>query len=141
MSYYISEEIRSRVREDCRDRCSYCQSLQKYILGILEIDHIIPKTDGGSDEAQNLCLACRLCNSYKSTQTSGRDPETLLKIALFNPRIQQWPNHFDWSKDGLYVVGKTACGRTTIGALQLNNSYALTVRSAWVSVGWHPPTD
>lgn len=61
MSRYISEDIRSRVRKDCRDRCSYCLSSQQYILGILEIDHIIPRVDGGNDSTENLCLACRLC--------------------------------------------------------------------------------
>lgn len=138
---YISEEVRSQVRRDCRDRCSYCQALQQYILGTLEIDHIIPKVDGGSDEAENLCLACRLCNSYKSAQTSGLDPETCEKIPLFNPRKQQWSDHFKWSENSVYTIGKTNCGRATIDALQLNNSYAITVRTAWVSVGWHPPAD
>jgi len=38
-------------------------------------------------------------------------------------------------------MGQTACGRATVLALQLNNAYAVTVRQAWVSVGWHPPTE
>jgi hypothetical protein len=141
VSRYISEDIRSRVRKDCRDRCSYCLSSQQYILGILEIDHIIPRVDGGSDSTENLCLACRLCNSYKSFQTSGYDLETSQKIALFNLRKQHWLDHFNWSESGIYVIAKTACGQVTIDALQLNNSYAVTVCTAWVSVGWHPPMD
>ncbi|BAZ12013.1 HNH endonuclease [Calothrix sp. NIES-4071] len=35
----------------------------------------------------------------------------------------------------------TACGRATVIALQLNNVYAVTVRQAWVSAGWHPPIE
>ncbi|MCC5650304.1 hypothetical protein LC609_10735 [Nostoc sp. XA013] len=31
--------------------------------------------------------------------------------------------------------------RATVLALQLNNPYAVTVRQAWVSAGWHPPTE
>jgi hypothetical protein len=107
----------------------------------MEIDHIIPKADGGSDDELNLCLSCRLCNSYKGTQTSKIEPETRKMIALFNPRRQNWSEHFDWSEDGIYVLGKTACGHITIDALQLNNPYALAVRQAWVSVGWHPPDE
>lgn len=38
-------------------------------------------------------------------------------------------------------MGLTACGRATVLALQLNNAYAVTVRQAWVSVGWHPPVE
>jgi len=45
----ISEEIRMRVRADANNQCGYCRSLQKYVLGILEIEHIIPKAAGGSD--------------------------------------------------------------------------------------------
>ncbi|MFM6154136.1 MAG: hypothetical protein ACKPE3_14250 [Sphaerospermopsis kisseleviana] len=36
-------------------------------------------------------------------------------------------------------MGLTAFGRVTVVALQLNNIYAVTVRQAWVSAGWHPP--
>ena len=46
----ISEAVRARVRASAQDRCGYYQSLQKYVLGILEIEHIIPKAAGGSDE-------------------------------------------------------------------------------------------
>lgn len=86
-------------------------------------------------------MSALLCNSYKSFQTSGYDLETSQKIALFNPRKQHWLDHFNWSESGIYVIAKTACGQVTIDALQLNNSYAVTVRTAWVSVGWHPPMD
>jgi 5-methylcytosine-specific restriction endonuclease McrA len=72
----VSEAVRTRVRASAQDRCGYCQSLQKYVLGILEIEHIIPKAAGGSDREENLWLACRLCNSYKSVQTQGQDPES-----------------------------------------------------------------
>jgi hypothetical protein len=58
-----------------------------------------------------------------------------------HPRQQTWSEHFHWSADGAYVMGKTGCCRATIDAVQLNNPYALTVRQAWVSVGWHPPDD
>lgn len=58
-----------RVRAAAKDRCGYCLSLQKYVLGILEIEHIIPKAAGGSDDEENLWLACRLCNSYKGKPT------------------------------------------------------------------------
>jgi hypothetical protein len=141
LSRYISDEVRARVRSAFGDRCSYCRSAQKYFLGVLEIDHIIPRVDGGTDDESNLCPACRLCNGYKAAQTSAIDPETGQSIALFHPRQQTWSEHFHWSADGAYVMGKTGCGRATIDAVQLNNPYALTVRQAWVSVGWHPPDD
>ena len=111
------------------------------MLGPLEIEHIIPKANGGGDEEENLWLACRLCNNYKGTQTQTIDPLTHRKVKLFNPRRQKWSRHFTWSEDGIYIVGLTATGRATVLALQLNNPYAVAVRQAWVSVGWHPPVD
>jgi hypothetical protein len=137
----ISEAVRVRVRASAQDRCGYCQSLQKYVLGILEIEHIIPKAAGGSDEEENLWLACRLCNSYKGIQTQGQDPESDRNVKLFNPRFQQWTRHFTWINNGTHIEGITACGRATVIAMQLNNPYAVPVRQAWISAGWHPPTE
>jgi 5-methylcytosine-specific restriction endonuclease McrA len=135
----ISSEVRERVRADARNQCGYCLSQQKYVLGILEIDHIVPKAAGGSDDEENLWLACRLCNSYKGVQTEAKDPVTHCTVKLFNPRSQNWNQHFIWTNGGILIEGKTDVGRTTVIALQLNNSYAVTVRQAWVSAGWHPP--
>lgn len=138
---YISESVKTRVREAAQDRCGYCQSLQKYVLGVLEIEHIIPKASGGSDNEENLWLSCRLCNSYKGTQTKATDPISTQPVQLFNPRTQKWSQHFTWSGEGVYIIGLTPCGRATVLALQLNNIYAVTVRQAWISVGWHPPPE
>jgi len=137
----ISEAVRMRVRADANHQCGYCRSLQQYVLGMLEIEHIIPKAAGGSDDEDNLWLACRLCNVYKGTQTHAKDPVTNRKVKLFNPRQQQWKRHFAWTNDGSFISGLTATGRATVLALQLNNPYAIMVRQAWISAGWHPPTE
>jgi hypothetical protein len=99
----------------------------------------MPQARGGTSEEENLWLSCRLCNSYKGTQTHGRDPLTGRRIRLFNPRRQNWNRHFVWSKNGTRVIGRTACGRATVNALQLNNIFAVMVRRQWVAAGWHPP--
>lgn len=137
----ISEDVRTRVGASANNQCGYCQSLQRYVLGVLEIEHIIPKAAGGSDEEKNLWLACRLCNSYKGAKTQAKDPESEQNINLFNPRRQKWTSHFIWINDGTHIAGITACGRATVLAMQLNNPYAVTVRQAWISAGWHPPTE
>lgn len=135
----IDSKVRERVRAVANNQCGYCLSQQKYVLGILEIEHILPKAAGGSDGEGNLWLACRLCNSYKGIQTEAKDPITRRTVSLFNPRLQSWEQHFRWANGGILIEGKTDIGRTTVVALQLNNSYAVTVRQAWISAGWHPP--
>ena len=138
-SHRISEEPGARLRNKAGDRCGYCLNHQQYVLGPLEIDHIVPTANGGSDDEENLWLACRLCNGFKGTQTGGTDLITGRRVKLFNPRRQQWRRHFSWSEDGTRIQGRTACGRITVLALQLNHIIAVTVRGAWVAAGWHPP--
>lgn len=108
-------------------------------MQVLEVEHIVPKAKGGTDDEDNLWLACRLCNNAKNTQTHGTDPLTGQRVRLFNPRIQRWKRHFYWSDDGTWMNGRTACGRATVAGLNINNEIALVVRRNWVSAGWHPP--
>ncbi len=109
-------------------------------MGRLQIDHVWPLAEGGSDEPENLCLACELCNQYKWAKTTGIDPQSGNAIELFNPCQQQWTDHFVWSTDGVLIHGLTPSGRATVEALRLNNPLAVTVRRNWVLAGWHPPT-
>jgi HNH endonuclease len=138
---YVSEEVRDRVRAAVRDCSGYCLSPQHLVLGWLEIEHIIPTARGGSDDEENVWLACRFCNTFKGDQTHGVNPATGRRVRLFNPRRQKWSDHFSWSADGTEVMGKTPCGEATVVALQLNNPLAVVVRSHWVKAGWHPPGD
>lgn len=136
-----SAAIRQRVRQAARERCGYCLSPQWYVMGKLEVEHIIPRVLGGSDDDSNLWLACSLCNRYKGSQVTAFDSLTGAEVALFNPRTQVWREHFLWGGDGTHILGLTPIGRATIGALQLNNELAVEVRRNWVLAGWHPPED
>jgi hypothetical protein len=137
----LSIVTQRRVRAQARDCCGYCLSSQKYVLGQLEIEHLHPEARGGTNEEENLWLACRLCNSYKGIQTHGRDPISGRRIRFFNPRRQNWKRHFTWSPDGTRILGLTACGRATVVGPQLNNLIAVNVRREWVKAGWHPPEE
>jgi hypothetical protein len=138
-SRYLGRALRQRVREQAGDRCGYCLSHQRYVLGRLEVEHILPRARGGGSNEGNLWLSCRVCNSYKGTKTHGRDPLTGRRPRLFNPRRQEWARHFSWSDCGTRILGRTACGRATVTALELNNIFAVMVRREWVAAGWHPP--
>lgn len=123
-----------------KNRCGYCLSPQRLVLARLEVEHILPLAKGGSDREENLWLACPICNRYKGAKTTGVDPETGEEVPLFNPRTQDWFQHFAWSDDGIRIIGRSAVGRTTVQALRLSDDPdVLTVRSYWVLAGWHPP--
>lgn len=95
-SSYIPDELRQRIHEQAGHRCGYCLSAQQYVMGQLEIEHIVPTARGGTDDESNLWLACRLCNGYKSDQIEAIDPQTGKTVRLFNPRTQSWSDHFTW---------------------------------------------
>lgn len=135
----VSESLRRRVREAARDRCGYCLSPQRYVMGSLEVEHLVPRATGGSDEEENLWLSCSLCNRYKGAQTLAIDPLTGKAEQLFNPRLDSWNTHFSWAADSVQIEGLTPVGRATIRALKLNNELSVEVRRNWVLAGWHPP--
>ena len=135
----FSETLQRRVRDIARDRCGYCLSPQRLVMGALEVEHLVPRAKGGTSEEDNLWLSCSLCNRYKGAQTSATDPLTGEPAPLFNPRHENWSEHFRWSTDGVRIEGLTPAGRATVEALKLNNELAVEVRRNWVRAGWHPP--
>ena len=110
-------------------------------MGRLEVEHIIPRAHGGSDDETNLWLSCSLCNRAKGSQTDARDSVTGETCALFNPRAQVWREHFRWDAEGARILGFTPTGRATVEALRLNDDLAVEVRRNWVLAGWHPPRE
>ncbi len=137
----IPEETKARIRQHAKNRCGYCLSQQENVWDILEIDHIFPLAKGGKDDEENLWLICSSCNSAKYNKIEVFDKETQKNIPLFDPRRQNWHEHFRWSKDGTKMRGKTTIGKVTILALDLNKLRFIRVRENWVSAGWHPPKD
>ena len=107
----------------------------------MSFDHIKPVSKGGKTIFENLCLACRSCNEFKSDNTEAVDPLTGESVAIFNPRTQAWSNNFTWSPDSIKVEGLTAIGRATIVALRMNNPVIVVARRRWTISGWHPPID
>ena len=137
----VSPRVRRRVRQQARNRCGYCLASQYLLNCPLELDHLIPPGHGGSDDEENLWLACSLCNTFKSDQVEAGDRLTGQVVRLYNPRRDRWSDHFQWSSDGILIVGRTPIGRASVDALQLNNEYAVNVRAIWIRVGLHPPSE
>ena len=56
-------------------------------------------------------------------------------MQLFNPRTQQWPEHFRLERDTSAVRGLTPIGRATVVALALNSAHALATRKLLIQLG------
>ncbi|EAY56097.1 MAG: putative endonuclease, partial [Leptospirillum rubarum] len=73
-------EVREYLLEKWGRTCAYCGSENVP----LEIDHIHPRSLGGSDRVSNLTLACRSCNLKKGNRPVGeflaKTPERLSMI-------------------------------------------------------------
>jgi hypothetical protein len=134
----LPDRIVRRVRARARYRCEYCRSRERYVGQEFTIDHVIPRSRDGTDDLENLCLACSQCNHHKQAQTSAVDPRTGKRSRLFPPRNDKWMDHFRWGTDGTRLIGITPVGRATIKALQLNRRSRVRARKFWAQCGVHP---
>ena len=139
MALYIAKDLREQIRTADNGRCAYCQTSEANSGIPLKHDHIQPRAKGGQTTFENICQACRSCNEHKSDLTEAIDPSTGETVPLFNPRLQRWSDHFEWSADGIQIVGLTMIGRATVIALQMNNVTIVPARRRWAAAGWHPP--
>ncbi len=60
-------EVREYLLEKWARQCAYCGKTNTP----LEIEHITPRSRGGSDRVSNLTLACHDCNQRKANQTAA----------------------------------------------------------------------
>jgi hypothetical protein len=119
--------LREAVRNRAGGRCEYCRLRQEhYRLWRHQIEHVIPKKHGGTDDEDNLALACVRCNLGKASNLSGIDGETWRIVTLFNPRTDDWFDHFGF--DGPRIVGLTPTGRATVSVLNMNEPDRLRLR-------------
>ncbi len=140
----ISITSRQRIRQRANLLCEYCHSSEEASASLFTFDHLMPQSLGGTDTEDNLALACHRCNGRRYNFTEGTDPETQAIVPLFNPRQNQWSEHFVWSADGQKIVGITPIGRATIERLDLNDERhddgsIQRARRLWIRGGWHPP--
>ena len=137
----IPRSLRDQVKRRAGFRCEYCRTAE-WLSGIEgEIDHIIPRSEGGSSDLENLCYACTACNGYKQAKTSAIDPLSKTLVHLFHPRKHVWEENFAWSDDTLRIIGLTPVGRATVEGLRLNHPLAVPARTIWSRVGYHPPPE
>ncbi|PZO42617.1 MAG: hypothetical protein DCF15_22810 [Phormidesmis priestleyi] len=81
----ISLTLKLQIRQRAEYLCEYCHSSEEASTSQFTIDHLQPRSLGGSDELENLALACHRCNIRRYNFTTGIDPQTNAIVPLFNP--------------------------------------------------------
>ena len=130
------DDTRKLVYERANGCCEYCLTCEINTGQTMQVDHIDPD---GSDESDNLALACWNCNNHKRSAIDAIDPSTEQSAKLFNPREQMWIEHFRWIDNNIRISGITPTGRATISRLKMNRPSIIHARKRWVDAGYHPP--
>ena len=110
---------------------------QDFDVRPFQIDHVRARKHRGTSGLNNVALSCLPCNAYKGPNVAGYDPQLNRLQRLFNPRLDDWHDHFEW--DGLVLVGTTAIGRTTIEVLRINAADRVAHRLLLIEAGVFPP--
>jgi 5-methylcytosine-specific restriction endonuclease McrA len=124
-------EVREYLLNKWNRQCTYCK--KENIP--LQVEHIQPKSKGGSNRISNLCLACEPCNLKKGTQDIAqflsKKPELLKQIQTQAKRplkdaaavnSTRWVLFARLKETGLLVTtgsgGKTKFNRMRLGLLK-----------------------
>ena len=146
-------EMREYLLEKWQRRCAYCGA-----EGLpLELEHMHPRSRGGSDRLSNLTLACHACNQAKGNQSVeaflANDPKRLERIkaqaraplkdaAAVN--ATRWALFEGLKATGLPVTtgtgGRTKFNRQRLGIPKSHALDAACVGRVGQVTGWNVPT-
>jgi len=115
-------EVREYLLEKWGRKCAYCGAENVP----LDVEHITPKSKGGSDRAGNLTLACHRCNQAKGNQTAAEFGHPGLQAKAAKPlrdaaavNATRWALYRRLQATGLPLQvgagGRTKFNRVTLG--------------------------
>lgn len=116
----VPKRLKEQVAKRANFRCEYCRCSDLAATQAHSADHVDPFSLGGETDFSNLAYVCQGCNGRKYNKQFVTDPISQRQVSIFNPRQNQWQDHFRWSNDKLKIIGITAIGRATVDTLALN---------------------
>jgi hypothetical protein len=134
-----AEAFRSLVVARAGGACEYCRLLQDASGVTFHVEHVRPKSLGGSTSLANLALSCPGCNLAKGPRTTGADAAGR-ESELFNPRhyepwILGWHLHFVLDRLAGRIVARTPIGEVTVATLNMNDSPRSFARKLQIDAG------
>jgi 5-methylcytosine-specific restriction endonuclease McrA len=129
-------EIREYLLEKWGRKCAYCGK-----TGLpLQVEHIVPKSRGGSNRASNLTLSCQECNREKGNRTAVEFGHPEIQATARQPlqgaaavNITRWELWRRLSENGLPVHCGTG-GRTKYNRTRFNLPKAHWIDAACVGI-------
>lgn len=122
-------EVREYLLEKFDRKCCYCGKKDCS----LEIEHITPKSRGGSNRVSNLCLACRDCNEAKGSQTAKEfgfpDIQSLAKKPLKDAAAV---NSVRWAIFGMFNATGLPVETGTGGRTKFNRTKQAYPKAHWI---------
>jgi 5-methylcytosine-specific restriction endonuclease McrA len=107
----------SQVATRANHRCEYCLAPEELSGKEFQVEHIVPLASGGTDELNNLALACFRCNLSKGTAQAVQLRQGDQPVRLFNPRTDDWNECFDFvlapDNEAVRIVAKNDTSRAT----------------------------
>jgi 5-methylcytosine-specific restriction endonuclease McrA len=149
------EIVRLAVQLRANDRCEYCLLPT---TGQFHVDHIVPTAVWNDyaagrvrgvlplsgrarpDNLSNFAWSCAFCNTRKGNRVTFRLQRRAHR--LFDPRSDQWREHFIFLRSYLFIVGITDVGRATTQVLGFNDARLngpLGTRHEAILAGHYPP--
>lgn len=128
--------LRAKAIRRAKGYCEYCRQPDDRDLNAYshEVDHVISRKHSGKTALDNLAYACFDCNRHKGSDIASIDPQTGELTYLFNPRRQEWYDHFRYDETGV-LFPLTAVGRTTAALLRLNAPIRVQARADLIANG------
>jgi len=134
MSRYVSENLRAQVEIRAGGICEYCRiaTADTYFGG--EVDHIISLKHRGQTEFENLALACQPCNRNKGSDLGSLPESSKNLVRFFNPRTDEWSEHFRANSDG-QIEFLTEIGGVTAFIFGFNDEERIAERKGLIEIG------
>lgn len=139
MTSYVSADLRRVVMTRSRRRCEYCLIHEDDTYLGCQVDHVIAEKHGGPTAIDNLSYACTFCNRAKGTDLGSIASETGELVRFFNPRTDDWTEHF--RLEGVQIEPLTDIAEVTARILGFNDADRLLEREALQLVGRYPLVD
>jgi hypothetical protein len=133
---YIAADLRRLIVARADGICEYCLIAEEDTFFGCEVDHIISEKHGGNTAEDNLAYACVYCNKWKGSDVGSIHWETNTFIRFFNPRTDNWADHFNLK--GFLIDALTPIGAVTARILAFNSGERMLERKMLQEMGQYP---